>query len=121
MFIVVDHLCCCALAREIPLDSFVRAYLVFRGKEGVVKRCLKHMAEDGGSSHRSHSSLLTEVEVTGSFLFADIPFVSHWVHAHKNCCPQYKEFSGVHVVDIPFEKLMGMSVDVCPWCPVYPL
>ena len=68
IFIVVDHLWCCILVREIPLDSFVRAYLVFRGKEGVVKRCLKHMAEDRGWLYQLHSSLLWRC-MTGSFLF----------------------------------------------------
>lgn len=71
-------------AQPIPSDAVVRAYLVYRGKDGIVKRCLKHMAQDG-----------------------DIPFVAHWVHAPKTCCPHYQEFMGVHMVDIPFSKLMG--------------
>ena len=38
----------CSVAQPIPSDAVVRAYLVYRGKDGIVKRCLKHMAQDGG-------------------------------------------------------------------------
>lgn len=41
-------------------------------------------------------------------LIIESPISEHWVRGHPDCCPVYGVADGVHYVDIPYDKLMGM-------------
>ena len=46
----------------------------------------------------------------------DSPISEHWIRAHPDCNPIYGVADGVHYVDIPYDKLMGMHSAVIELC-----